>query len=140
MTASGRYFNHKYGYGKLDAWAIVEAAKKHVLVKPQAWWESAVVKSGQRVSTEGTTSTISVTPQDLLDHNLEKLEHVTIMVNIDHQRRGHVEVELDSPRGMKSILARQRMLDDATTGFNNWVFMTVKHWSVVTIQQNETTD
>ena len=131
MTASGRYFNHKYGYGKLDAWAIVEAAKKHVLVKPQAWWTSAVVKSGERITTEGTTATISVSPQDLLDHNLEKIEHVTITVNIDHQRRGHVEVELDSPRGMKSILARQRMLDDATSGFQNWVFMTVKHWSVL---------
>jgi kexin len=62
------------------------------------------------------------------DSNLERLEHVTARVWIDHERRGDVEVELLSPSGQLSVLARQRRFDDATTGFAGWKFMSVKHW------------
>ena len=40
------------------------------------------------------------------DSNLERLEHVTVRVWIDHQRRGDVEVEIKSPNGITSVLAR----------------------------------
>ncbi|GAA5868247.1 hypothetical protein JCM1840_005610 [Sporobolomyces johnsonii] len=137
MTASGRWYNHKYGFGKLDAWAIVNAAKSWELVKPQAWWTSpishapgarGIAVGGATVTPEGATATLEVTQQDLEDANLERLEHVTITVFIEHQRRGNIEVELDSPRGMKSILARPRRFDEDINGMMGWVFMSVKHW------------
>jgi kexin len=62
--------------------------------------------------------------------NVERLEHVTARVWIDHQRRGDVEVELLSPSGQLSVLARPRRFDEATTGFAGWKFMSVKHWYV----------
>lgn len=130
LTASGRYYNHKYGFGKLDAWAIVNAAKTHKLVKPQAWWDSQKAESGEAITKAGVVSSIVVSAADLRQHNLEKLEHVTVVVHIDHQRRGNVEVELVSPKGMTSILARARRFDDADTGLPNWMFMSVKHWYV----------
>ncbi|GAA5978471.1 hypothetical protein JCM10908_004368 [Rhodotorula pacifica] len=135
MTASGRPYNHKYGFGKLDAWAIVEAAKTWNLVKPQAWWQSPVAYSdpqgsmrGLPMTPEGATAEIVVTADDLKSANLEKLEHVTITVHAEHQRRGNIEVELVSPKGMKSILARPRRFDEDATGMPGWVFMSVKHW------------
>lgn len=128
MTASGRNFNHKYGFGKLDAWAIVNAARTYQLAKPQAWWESPVTMAGLVVTKEGAESTIVVTQDDLTNGNFELLEHVTVKVNIQHQRRGNVEVELVSPNGMISKLARTRRFDESASGFPNWVFMTVKHW------------
>ncbi|GAA6016514.1 hypothetical protein JCM10207_002823 [Rhodosporidiobolus poonsookiae] len=135
LTASGRPYNHKYGFGKLDAFAIVEAAKTWQLVKPQAWWTSPVGRPagatpgvGVAVSQTGATASIVVTSEDLKKANLEKLEHVTITVFIEHQRRGNVEVELDSPKGMKSILARPRRFDESPDGMMGWVFMSVKHW------------
>ncbi|KAK4058925.1 pheromone processing endoprotease [Microbotryomycetes sp. JL221] len=128
MTASGRYYNHKYGYGKLDAYAIVEAAKTWQLVKPQTWWASQMAESGKPITAQGTTSTIVVKKDELTKANFEKLEHVTITVHIAHSRRGNIEVELDSPKGMKSILARPRRFDDDKDGMPGWVFMTVKHW------------
>ena len=42
-VANGRKFNHKYGFGKLDAYRLVEAAKTFKHVKPQAWFHSQVV-------------------------------------------------------------------------------------------------
>ncbi|POY70258.1 hypothetical protein BMF94_6844 [Rhodotorula taiwanensis] len=135
MTASGRPYNHKYGFGKLDAWAIVEAAKSWDLVKPQAWWQSPLVfadavesQQGKPVTKDGAVAELEVTTQHLREANLERLEHVTITVHIEHERRGNIEVELVSPRGMKSILARPRRFDDEASGMPGWVFMSVKHW------------
>lgn len=71
---------------------------------------------------------INIDKTALTNANFEKLEHITVTVNIDHERRGDVEVVLDSPNGMQSVLAKPRSLDDASTGFNNWTFMSVKHW------------
>jgi kexin len=137
MTASGRWYNHKYGFGKLDAWAIVEAAKTWDLVKPQAWWQSPIAfadpqgsREGLPMTPEGATAEIVVTANDLKTANLEKLEHVTITVQAEHERRGNIEVELVSPRGMKSILARPRRFDEDPNGMPGWVFMSVKHWCV----------
>jgi hypothetical protein len=38
---------------------------------------------------------------------MERLEHITVRVWIEHERRGDVEVELTSPNGIVSVLARQ---------------------------------
>ncbi|KAK4053752.1 pheromone processing endoprotease [Microbotryomycetes sp. JL201] len=128
MTASGRFYNHKYGFGKLDAYAIVEAARTWDLVKPQTWWASETATPNKAITNEGTTSEIVVKRDALTAANFEKLEHVTITVHIAHSRRGNLEIELDSPKGMKSILARPRRYDDDKDGMPGWVFMTVKHW------------
>ncbi|GAA5931885.1 S8 family peptidase [Sporobolomyces koalae] len=137
MTASGRWYNHKYGFGKLDAWAIVNAARSWSLVKPQTWWNSPLARAptmrglttgGSRITKDGVAASMRVTKKDLEDANLEELEHVTVTVFIEHERRGNIEVELMSPKGMKSILARPRRFDEAATGMLGWKFMTVKHW------------
>ncbi|BGP13946.1 hypothetical protein JCM10213_005530 [Rhodosporidiobolus nylandii] len=135
MTASGRPYNHKYGFGKLDAWAIVDLAKRWELVKPQAWWTSPIARplnavpgEGVAITQGGATASLTVSREDLDKDNFEKLEHVTITVFIQHERRGNIEVELDSPKGMKSILARPRRFDESKDGMMGWVFMSVKHW------------
>ncbi|WAQ86928.1 hypothetical protein PtA15_7A657 [Puccinia triticina] len=128
-TASGRLYNHKFGFGNLDAYQIVQAAKTWKLVKPQAWWTSANVNAhSQPVTAAGANATIVVSQADLDGANFESLEHITVAVNIKHTRRGNVRVLLVSPHGSVSILAAHRRYDDASTGFPGWVFMTVKHW------------
>lgn len=87
-----------------------------------------VPSTGTYITSDGVTSTYEVTQAMLDDSNFERLEHITARVWIDHQRRGDVEVELTSPNGITSVLARARRFDDATTGFRGWKFMSVKHW------------
>ena len=130
-TYAGRPYNHKYGYGKLDAFRIVELARDFMSVKPQTWYKSPVLSVNQRLSKEGITSTIGITAEHLQMANFEALEHVQITVNARHQRRGNMEVWLESPNGIKSILARPRRFDDDTGGYPSWTFMSVKHWSVL---------
>ncbi|ORY21423.1 peptidase S8/S53 domain-containing protein [Naematelia encephala] len=90
--------------------------------------EPVVQPSGSLITEEGVTSTFEVTQGMLDDSNLERLEHVTVRVWIEHQRRGDVEVEVTSPNGVTSVLARKRRFDDADTGFPGWKFMSLKHW------------
>ncbi|KAH9813866.1 pheromone processing endoprotease [Melampsora americana] len=128
-TATGRWYNHKFGFGNMDAPRIVEAAKTWKLVKPQAYWTSPNVNAQkQMITKDGVNSTLEVKQSDLDEANFETLEHITVALNVLHGRRGNVRVTLTSPHGTVSILATHRRYDEADTGFPGWVFMTVKHW------------
>lgn len=128
-THAGRPYNHKYGYGKLDAYRIVEMARSFEQVKPQAWYTVPVINVGDALMTkEGAASSVEITSDNLKEANLEKLEHITVTVNAGHERRGNIEVWLESPNGIKSILARPRRFDDDPNGYEDWTFMSVKHW------------
>jgi subtilisin-like proprotein convertase family protein len=131
QTQAGRHYNHKFGYGVIDAYQFVEEAKRHVLVKPQAWAASpniSIARDDTLIGLEGVKSTFTVTKDWLAEQNLESIEHVTARVWITHERRGDVDVELTSPHGTRSVLARPRRYDDARTGFVGWGFMSLKHW------------
>jgi kexin len=140
-TFAGRRYSYKYGYGKIDGYAYVMAARDWTLVKPQAWFETeaiqiaggtmdsdGIMRGGERIVPGGVQSTIKVTEEMLQDNNFESLEHITVKVWITHTRRGDVTVEVVSPNGIKSVLAWVRRSDKADTGFPGWTFMTVKHW------------
>lgn len=90
-----------------------------------------VTPHGTTITNNGTNSTYEVTQDMLDDANLETLEHVTVRVWIDHQRRGDVEVTLESPNGISSVLAGFRRYDEDSTGFQGWKFMSIKHWYVL---------
>ncbi|KAG6894959.1 hypothetical protein C0993_010396 [Termitomyces sp. T159_Od127] len=139
--ATGKKYSYKYGFGVLDAYKFVTAAQKWDLVKPQAWFDSPVIQlddgkmdvakrysGGTHIGPGGITSSLTITKEMLDENNFQTLEHINVQVWIDHSRRGDVEVEIVSPNGIKSVLAKKRSGDDATTGFPGWVFMTVKHW------------
>ncbi|KAG8725276.1 pheromone processing endoprotease [Ceratobasidium sp. 395] len=142
-TAVGRPYSYKYGYGSIDAWVYVQAAKTWNLVKPQAFLELkptvlggadisrafwGEMKGGTLIPEGGVKSEVEVTADMLRERNFEKLEHITIKVWITHTKRGDVEVELVSPKGIKSVLAAKRRYDQDEKGFPGWRFMTLKHW------------
>ncbi|KAF2132623.1 KEX1 protease precursor [Dothidotthia symphoricarpi CBS 119687] len=129
-TALDRMFSHQYGYGKLDAWAIVEKAKDWKLVKPQAWFWSPWmhVKKDIPEGTTGLASTFEVTADMLKEANFARVEHITLTMNVKHQRRGDLSVDLISPAGMVSHLATARRDDTDVYGYADWTFMSVAHW------------
>ncbi|WWD16394.1 hypothetical protein CI109_100820 [Kwoniella shandongensis] len=90
--------------------------------------EPVVVPTGSFITEDGVTSTYEVTKGMLKDSNFERLEHITVRVWIEHQRRGDVEVEITSPNGITSVLSRQRRFDEDDSGYPGWKFMSLKHW------------
>jgi kexin len=129
-TTLGRSFSHQFGYGKLDAYAIVEAAKNWINVKPQAWFYSPWMHVRKPIpqGDKGLASVFEVTKQMLKDANFERVEHITLTMNIEHTRRGDLSVELISPDGFTSHLSTARKDDDAGAGYVDWTFMSVAHW------------
>lgn len=85
---------------------------------------------GSFLTAEGVTSSFEVTKEMLDKENFETLEHVTVRLWAQHTRRGDVEVTLESPNGIKSMLAERRSNDYDQTGFDGWKFMSLKHWCV----------
>lgn len=129
-AAGGRLFSHDWGYGKLDAYALVSKARSWELVKPQAWLHSAWQEVDQEIAEgyQGQSSYYEVSSEMLRAANLAQLEHVTVTINVNHTRRGDLSVELVSPNGVVSYLSTPRMPDQHKTGYQDWEFMSVAHW------------
>lgn len=129
-TAAGLQYSHKFGFGVVDATKLVELARTHELVPPQAWLttpkhtvDAPLAQGAHR------NASLRITREMVAAANLASLEHVTVTVWIEHKRRGHVQVVLYGPHGTKSVLASPRRYDSATDGFPGWTFMTLKHWN-----------
>lgn len=129
-TAVGKEFSHDFGYGKADAWALVETAKNWTNVNPQAWYFSPWLHVRHPIpqGDQGLASSFTVTPTMLRDANFKRVEHVTVTMNVEHTRRGDLSVELRSPSGMVSHIATARRNDNAEAGYVDWTFMSVAHW------------
>jgi kexin len=140
-TSAGRLYSYKYGYGALDAWTFVNLARTWSLVKPQAWVDvpqieivganiekNGSMSGGVEIPKGGVESRAHVSAEMLSTNNFDIVEHVTVKVWISHARRGDVEVDITSPKGIKSVLAGSRRFDEHTTGYPGWQFMSVKHW------------
>jgi kexin len=130
VTGSGRLFSHQFGFGRLDAFRMIEVAKKWKPVRKHAWYFSPWVYVDHQLpqGDQGLASTIEVTAAQLKQANLARIEHVTITMNVAHGRRGDLSVELRSPIGVVSHLATARRNDEDTEGYNAWVFMSVAHF------------
>lgn len=129
-TKIGKKFSHTFGYGKMDTWHFVDAAKTWKSVKPQAWYHSPWLSVQHDIpqGEQGLASSFDVTAAMLETANLERLEHVTLTMNVEHKRRGDLSVELRSPEGIISHIATTRRNDVAEAGYDDWTFMSVAHW------------
>uniref|UniRef100_A0A060TCW0 ARAD1D46200p n=1 Tax=Blastobotrys adeninivorans TaxID=409370 RepID=A0A060TCW0_BLAAD len=130
-TTIGKRYSHRYGYGKLDAYAIVERAKTWELVKPQAWYFAPTVEANAAIGhgeKNSAKSSIQVSKEDIEQANIGRLEHVNVFLTIEHERRGALTVILRSPSGVESRLAEPRKSDTSNEGLIGWTFMSVAHW------------
>ena len=141
---SGRKYSDGVGFGVLDAFAFVTAARDWSLVKPQVWMKpppvvfkggsmkNGVASGGMPLDYDGVSGEINITPKMIEEHDFETIEHVQVRVWVKHERRGDIEVSLTGPGPdpVTSTLGRTRPGDDATTGLMGWTFSTLMHWYV----------
>lgn len=130
-TPTGKEFHHAYGYGKLDAYAIVERAKTWENVKPQAWHFLPTKVENSPVPKDASKPvefTVEVTEEDLKNSNLDHLEHIQVHVNAKSTQRGALKMTLTSPAGIKSEIMPFRKMDMSGDGVRDWNFMSVAHW------------
>ncbi|XP_063737763.1 proprotein convertase subtilisin/kexin type 6-like isoform X2 [Eleginops maclovinus] len=130
VNAAGLIVSHLYGFGLVDAEAMVVEASKWRTVPPQHTCSRVPerrtrhIHAGQHLNSSITTSGCSGDP----DQHVGYLEHVVVKVLIVHPRRGDLEINLISPSGTRSQLLARRSFDRSNEGFRNWEFMTVHFW------------
>jgi kexin len=125
-NGAGRKFNHKYGYGTFDAYKLIEASKHYTILRNQSLLELGSQGLNASIPYQNYTENIIHVNESML--TISRLEHVTVKVNITHQRRGDVEIWLTSPFGTISRLIESRMYDEATTGYPDWEMSSNAHW------------
>lgn len=121
-NGAGRWVNHMYGFGRLDAYAAVVNALTWKNVAPEA-----TPATGTQVinSPIPDGSDVGLWGEIEIDDELS-IEHVEVIVNITHPRRGNIDIRLISPSGTESVLAKRRT--DNGADYSAWKFLSVRHW------------
>ncbi|XP_037799515.1 furin-like protease 1 isoform X2 [Penaeus monodon] len=121
----GRHVSHRFGYGLMDAYAMVQLARNWTSVPTQRKCEVAASHIDKLIPQKSfVTLELDVTDCPGVNY----LEHVQAKVSLTADRRGDIEIYLSSPSGVKSTLLAQRPHDNSRTGFHSWPFMTVHMW------------
>lgn len=130
VNGAGHKVSHLYGFGLVDADALVVEAKKWMAVPPQHTCVAVTDKRPRSIPVVQTLWTTAHTTAcaDHSDQHVGFLEHVVARVSISHPRRGDLQIHLTSPSGTRSQLLAKRLLDHSNEGFTNWEFMTVHCW------------
>eukprot|EP01129_Flabellula_baltica_P011913 TRINITY_DN529_c0_g1_i1.p1 TRINITY_DN529_c0_g1~~TRINITY_DN529_c0_g1_i1.p1 ORF type:complete len:665 (+),score=119.97 TRINITY_DN529_c0_g1_i1:13-2007(+) len=122
VNAAGRWVNHKFGFGLLDAGKAVFAARslnKSVEELSTVVTHSEVVSPTEQSGAYICEDTISIT-DDFYVH------HVVVSVTSSHPDVSSTTITLISPGGTKSILAEPH--SDRLSSWNGWNFMSTRHW------------
>ena len=107
-------FNHKYGFGVVDAGAAVALANAWTTNVPtmrssEATWDGLDVA----IDTLHTPYTRSVT---FPDSDVDFIEFVEITINLDHSSIRDLKIELESPSGATSLLVHSGVVRDFYSG------------------------
>lgn len=122
------HHSHKYGFGLLDSWRLVNTAKVWKAVPWMTSWSTPIIHVGKQIptSTNQLIEKYYVSKDNVGE--VVTLEHVTVTVNLKHRHRGNLMVSLVSAEGTTSKLATARQHDRSSDGFVDWTFSTVRCW------------
>lgn len=123
----GRKVSHSYGYGLLDAGAIVALAKTWTNVGPQRKCVLTILAEPRNIGGHLLINK-SVDACFGSDAHVTSLEHVQARLTLSYNRRGNLAIHLISPAGTRSTLLHPRPHDYSSEGFNDWAFMTTHSW------------
>uniref|UniRef100_A0A6I8SHP8 Proprotein convertase subtilisin/kexin type 5 n=1 Tax=Xenopus tropicalis TaxID=8364 RepID=A0A6I8SHP8_XENTR len=129
-NAAGYKVSHLYGFGLMDAEAMVIEAEKWTTVPAQ---HICVENTDRQIKTIRPDNVVRSVYKatgcaDNTNHHVVYLEHVVVRVSITHPRRGDLAIYLTSPSGTRSQLLANRLFDHSMEGFKNWEFMTTHCW------------
>ncbi|XP_066924353.1 PC3-like endoprotease variant B isoform X2 [Clytia hemisphaerica] len=133
VNGAGFHFNHKFGFGRLDATAMVNKAGEWADLKytlPQHR-KCTAASSLERVNIPNNDAKEILAPTVACENTVAKIdrvEHVVLTVSFVHRRRGDVSIDLISPSNTRSEMLSTRKYDDSDEGLDEWHFMTVYCW------------
>uniref|UniRef100_A0A7N6B092 P/Homo B domain-containing protein n=1 Tax=Anabas testudineus TaxID=64144 RepID=A0A7N6B092_ANATE len=129
-NAVGYNVSHLYGFGLMDAEAMVKEAEQWKQVPTQHICVENADRQIRTIRPEHVVRSVykATGCTDNSNHHVIYLEHVVVRITITHPRRGDLSINLTSPSGTKSQLLANRLFDHSMEGFKNWEFMTTHCW------------
>ncbi|XP_015924707.1 neuroendocrine convertase 2 [Parasteatoda tepidariorum] len=130
MNGVGLEFNHLFGFGVLDAGAMVALAKIWKTVPARYHCEAGAIKTPHKILNNASTQIYIDTDACAgKETEVNYLEHVQAIITLNSTRRGDVTLFLISPMGTRSMILNKRPNDDDQyDGFTKWPFMTTHTW------------
>lgn len=129
-TGLGKPYSQKYGFGKVDAGALVDRAISWDNVNPHAWIHSDFDYPENTDLDTDIVRTITITADDVRVSNFGRVEQVTVWIWLRTEVRGETRVMLEGPLGVISELAQERVDDQNLRGFRGWNFTTMQFWGL----------
>ena len=129
-NAAGFEHNDYNGFGLLDGWKLVNAAR---IWKTLPWLTSlkpSCIVKDYLIPVDGKTPLVleaEVSQQECDDHLLQTLEQITITLSLTHSSRGDLRFTLACPSGTTSVVPTRKK-DKSNNGLESWTFSTVKCW------------
>ncbi|XP_076844464.1 proprotein convertase subtilisin/kexin type 5 isoform X2 [Brachyhypopomus gauderio] len=129
-NGAGYDVSHLYGFGLMDAGAMVKEAETWRQVPSQHVCKEHTGQNQRVISPERTLKLVyessGCTAQR--GQRVQYLEHVVVRITIMHPHRGDLSITLTSPSGTSSQLLAVRPNDNSAEGFEHWEFMTTHCW------------
>jgi proprotein convertase subtilisin/kexin type 2 len=127
----GRY-NHKYGFGVIDATAAVRMASVWTSVGDTQSLKRCDISSAEVAAIADAGEAL----KSILKLNscaITNIEYVNVSVQIDHEYSGDLQIDLTAPSGSMSNLATPRFCESTDRSKNHcgslsaWTFGSVRH-------------
>jgi proprotein convertase subtilisin/kexin type 2 len=130
VNGVGLEYNHLFGYGVLDAGAMVSLAKDWKTVPSRYHCDAGAVSGAYPIPTgEPLTLVIDTEACKGSSSEVNYIEHVQAIITLNSTRRGDLIIHLTSPMGTRSMILNRRPFDDDNkNGFVRWPFMTTHTW------------
>lgn len=131
MNGVKRKVSHKFGYGLMDAGAMVSLAEQWTNVPPQHICKSREINEDREI--EGSYGYTLQTHMDVNGcagtiNEVRFLEHVQCKITLRFFPRGNLRILLTSPMGTTSTLLFERPRDIVKSNFDDWPFLSVHFW------------
>nr|XP_036218232.1 furin-like protease 2 [Bactrocera oleae] len=126
-----RKYSHKFGYGLMDAGAMVSLAEQWTTVPPQHICKSRENNEDRKI--EDSPGYTLATHMDVNGcagtiNEVRYLEHVQCRITLRFFPRGNLRILLTSPMGTTSTLLTERPRDIVKSNFDDWPFLSVHFW------------
>ena len=127
-NGAGLEFNHKYGFGVVDAGHAVDLATNWQTLDPEVNLTSGTITVSQTVPDNDPNNPVvsSYTVSESI-----RVESVDVIFDADHTYRSDLDVTLISPDGTESELVNYFANRDSGNNYNEWQFNSVQHWGEI---------
>lgn len=130
VNGVGLEYNHLFGFGVLDAGAMVSLAKEWKTVPSRYHCDAGSISGLYPIPTESPlVLNIDTESCKGTGSEVNYIEHVQAIITLNATRRGDLILHLTSPMGTRSMILNRRPFDDdSKNGFVRWPFMTTQTW------------